>query len=145
MSQQGILVAMLIGCALSAAQAETLSQRLNWPATASKEARMEISLTHPGLQPVSASQTRHPVQTLAANISSPDFNTAYQLQARALYGKLTPQADTITLALNGQRLPSHQPLTLAQANRYYLSYQAPSAQAHQIGEAAYELMVYWHG
>ncbi|EKP0278945.1 hypothetical protein MM182_17510 [Aeromonas sp. MR19] len=146
MSQKGMLVALLLGCCGATAQADTLTRQLNWPATASKDTRMEIALTHPGLQPVNSNQTQYPIHTLAANISSPDFNTTYQLQARKLYGTLTQQAGTpISLTLNGQRIPSTHPLTLAQATRYYLSYQAPSSRPHQTGEAAYELMVYWHG
>ncbi|MNG30779.1 hypothetical protein D3C84_1164630 [compost metagenome] len=68
------------------------------------------------------------------------------MQARALYGSLPQQDDLrITLALNGQPLEASHALPLMQATRYYLSYQAPSARPDQVGEAAYELMVYWPG
>lgn len=146
MSQKGILVALLLGCCASVAQADTQTRQLNLPAIASKDTRMEIALTHPGLQPVNSNQTRHPTHTLAANISSPDFNTTYQLQARKLYGRLPQEAGTdIQLTINGQLLPANHPLILEQATHYYLGYEAASVRPNQIGEAAYELMVYWHG
>lgn len=146
MSRKGIAVALIMGCVSAATQASTVVHQLNWPATASKETRMEISLTHPGLQSINAGQPAHPVHTLAANISHPDFNSTYQLQARTLYGRLSPQEGSqINLALNGQPLSATRPLTLAQATRYYLSYQADSAKPDQVGDAAYELMVYWLG
>ena len=73
-------------------------------------------------------------------------NTTYQLQARTLYASLPEQAGTdFKLALNGQPLPQHHALPLTQATRYFLSYLAPAAKPDQTGEAAYELLVYWHG
>jgi hypothetical protein len=39
----------------------------------------------------------------------------------------------------------HHALPLTQATRYFLSYLAPAARPDQTGEAAYELLVYWHG
>ncbi|MFM7970016.1 hypothetical protein ACF2JD_18920 [Aeromonas sp. A-5] len=69
-----------------------------------------------------------PVQTEAINLSNPDFNTTYQLQARTLYASLPEQAGTdFKLALNGQPLPQHHALPLTQATRYFLSYLAPAA------------------
>jgi len=114
-------LALLIGWSGLPAHANTQASQLTWQATASKDTRMEVSLTHPGHQYVNASQTEHPVQTLAADISHPEFNSTYRLQART------------------------HPLTLAGATRYYLSYQATSSRPNQVGEAAYELMVYWLG
>lgn len=146
MSQKGILVALLFGGCGATAQADTLTRQLTWPATASKDTRMEIVLTHPGHQYVNAGQTLHPVHTLAADISHTEFNSAYQLQARTLYGKLSRQdGGPISLALNGQPLSATHPLTLTQATHYYLSYQATSTKPDQVGEAAYELVVYWLG
>ena len=146
MSQKGVLVALLAGCCAMAAQAGTQTYQLNWPATASKSTGMEISLTHPGQQPVNSVSTSSPVQTEAINLSNPDFNTTYQLQARTLYASLPEQAGTdFKLALNGQPLPQHHALPLTQATRYFLSYLAPAAKPAQTGEAAYELLVYWHG
>ncbi|HDU8492939.1 TPA: hypothetical protein RG418_003990 [Aeromonas hydrophila] len=146
MSQKGVLVALLAGCCAMAAQADTQTNQLTWPATASKSTGMEISLTHPGQQPVNSVSTSSPVQTEAINLSNPDFNTTYQLQARTLYASLPEQAGTdFKLALNGQPLPQHHALPLTQATRYFLSYLAPAAKSDQTGEAAYELLVYWHG
>lgn len=146
MSQKGVLVALLAGCCTMAAQADTQTNQLTWPATASKSTGMEISLTHPGQQPVNSVSTSSPVQTEAINLSNPDFNTTYQLQARTLYASLSEQAGTgFKLALNGQPLPQHHALPLTQATRYFLSYLAPAAKPDQTGEAAYELLVYWHG
>ncbi|MDF5703381.1 hypothetical protein ONS79_07230 [Aeromonas hydrophila subsp. hydrophila] len=146
MSQKGVLVALLAGCCAMAAQADTQTYQLTWPATASKSTGMEISLTHPGQQPVNSPFTSSPVQTEAINLSSPDFNTTYQLQARTLYASLPEQAGTdFKLALNGQPLPQHHALPLTQATRYFLSYLAPAAEPDQTGAAAYELLVYWHG
>ncbi|AHV37307.1 hypothetical protein ACFX5Z_00320 [Aeromonas dhakensis] len=146
MSQKGVLVALLAGCCAMAAQAGTQTYQLNWPATASKSSGMEISLTHPGQQPVNSASTANPIQTEAINLSNPDFNTTYQLQARTLYASLPAQAGAdFKLALNGQSLPRHHAQPLTQATRYFLSYQAPAAKPDQTGEAAYELLVYWHG
>ncbi|MCV3278654.1 hypothetical protein, partial [Aeromonas hydrophila] len=128
MSQKGVLVALLAGSYAMAAQADTQTYQLTWPATASKNTGMEISLTHPGQQPVNSPFTSSPVQTEAINLSSPDFNTTYQLQARTLYASLPEQAGTdFKLALNGQPLPQHHALPLTQATRYFLSYLAPAA------------------
>ena len=146
MSQKGVLVALLAGCCAMAAQADTQTNQLTWPATTSKSTGMEISLTHPGQQPVNSVSTSSPVETEAINLSNPDFNTTYQLQARTLYASLPEQAGTdFKLALNGQPLPQHHALPLTQATRYFLSYLAPAARPDQTGEAAYELLVYWHG
>lgn len=146
MSQKGVLVALLAGCCAMTAQADTQTNQLTWPATASKSTGMEISLTHPGQQPVNSVSTSSPVQTEAINLSNPDFNTTYQLQARTLYASLPEQAGTdFKLALNGQPLPQHHALPLTQATRYFLRYLAPAAKPDQTGEAAYELLVYWHG
>lgn len=146
MSQKGVLVALLAGSCAMAAQADTQTYQLTWPATASKSTGMEISLTHPGQQPVNSPFTSSPVQTEAINLSSPDFNTTYQLQARTLYASLPEQAGTdFKLALNSQPLPQHHALPLTQATRYFLSYLAPAAEPDQTGAAAYELLVYWHG
>ncbi|HHW4403279.1 TPA: hypothetical protein ACUNCG_003932 [Aeromonas hydrophila] len=146
MSQKGVLVALLAGCCAMAAQADTQTYQLTWPATASKSTGMEISLTHPGQQPVNSPFTSSPVQTEAINLSNPDFNTTYQLQARTLYASLPEQVGTdFKLALNGQPLPQHHALPLTQATRYFLSYLAPAAKPDQTGAAAYELLVYWHG
>lgn len=146
MSRKGMVAALIMGCASSATQANTVVHQLNWAATASKETMMEISLTHPGLQSINAGQPADPVHTLVADISHPDFNSTYRLQARKLYGSLSQQEGSqINLALNGQPLSTNRPLILAQATRYYLSYQADSARPGQVGDAAYELMVYWLG
>lgn len=51
MSQKGILVALLLGCCGSAAQADTQTRQLNLPAIASKDTRMEIALTHQAFNP----------------------------------------------------------------------------------------------
>jgi hypothetical protein len=146
MFQKNMVLALMIGCSSSAIHANAQVGQLNWQATASKETNMEVSLTHPGFQPINSDPVQAPVQSLAANLSHPDFNTTYRLQARKLYGTL-PQQDgkKIHLALNGQPLSETHPLPLTQATRYYLSYQAPSARPDQVGEAAYELMVYWLG
>ncbi|EKB22677.1 hypothetical protein K3H47_14745 [Aeromonas veronii] len=146
MSQKGVLVALLTVCYTMSAQADKLTSQIAWPATASKSTGMEISLTHPGQQQVNSSFTSSPVQTEAINVSNSDFNTTYQLQARTLYASLPEQADTdFKLSLNGQPLPRHHALPLTQATRYFLSYQASTAKPDQTGEAAYELLVYWHG
>lgn len=146
MFQKSMVLALMIGCSSAAVHANTQVSQLNWQATASKDTNMEVSLTHPGLQAINSDPTQAPVQILVADLSHPDFNTTYRLQARALYSSLPQQDDLrITLALNGQPLEMTHSLTLAQATHYYLSYQAPSARPDQVGEAAYELMVYWLG
>lgn len=146
MFQKNMLLALMIGCSSAAVYANTQVGQLNWQATASKETKMEVSLTHSGLQAINSDPAQAPVQILAADLSHPDFNTTYRLQARKLYGSLPQQDDLrITLALNGQPLETTHALPLTQATRYYLSYQAASAKPDQVGEAAYELMVYWLG
>ncbi|MFG0834262.1 hypothetical protein ACF8OI_12095 [Aeromonas bivalvium] len=146
MFQKSMVLALMIGCSSAAVHANTQVSQLNWQATASKDTNMEVSLTHSGLQAINSDPAQAPVQILAADLSHPDFNTTYRLQARALYGSLPQQDDLrITLALNGQPLAASHALPLAQATRYYLSYQADSARPDQVGEAAYELMVYWLG
>lgn len=146
MSKKIMALALLIGWSGLPAHADTQASQLTWQATASKDTRMEISLTHPGHQYVNSGPTLHPVHTLAADISHPEFNATYQLQARKLYGKLSqPDGNPLNLTLNGQPLSATHPLTLTQATRYYLSYQATAAKPDQVGEAAYELMVYWLG
>ena len=145
MFQKSMVLAVMIGCSSAAVHANTQVSQVNWQATASKETNMEVALTHPGLQAINSDPAQAPVQILAADLSHPDFNTTYRLQARTL------RLPCHSRMISGSRWrstdnPRSKPRPpLAQATRYYLSYQAPSARPDQVGDAAYELMVYWLG
>ncbi len=144
MSQKGVLVALLAGCCAMAAQADT-KQSAHLACHRQQEFRWKFR-SPTGSATGQFRSTSSPVQTEAINLSNPDFNTTYQLQARTLYASLSEQAGTdFKLALNGQPLPQHHALPLTQATRYFLSYLAPAAKPDQTGETAYELLVYWHG
>ena len=145
MSKKIMAVALLIGWSGLPAHADTQVSQRTWQATASKDTRMEISLTHPGHQYVNSGQTLHPVilwrPISAIRNSMQPINCKLENCMASCRSQTAPAQSDLEWAAAF----SNSPPDADAATPYYLSYQATAAKPDQVGEAAYELMVYWLG
>ncbi|WP_141214110.1 hypothetical protein, partial [Aeromonas sp. A35_P] len=96
MKRNFLLLALTPLLIASQIEAQTLSQRVTWQATASKDSQSSISLLHPGQQVIST--TSPAAQVLAARLTSPDNGLTFKART------LSTESDAPIVMLNGKIL-----------------------------------------